>query len=162
MQTDPRAVDLIRRFEGLRLQAYRDPVGLWTIGYGHTGPDVAAGLVIDEPTATLLLRRDIEQVEESLARLVRVPLSPGEHGALVAFAFNVGLAALAGSTLLKRLNAGDRAGAAREFGRWVHGTIAGRKVRLAGLVRRRRAEADLFLGEAPRPRSRTQVSSHAR
>jgi lysozyme len=78
-----------------------------------------------------------------------VPLTAAERAALVSFAFNVGLGALSRSTLLRRVNAGDRAGAAGEFSRWVYGTAAGRKVRLGGLVRRRRAEAALFAADPP-------------
>jgi lysozyme len=146
---DPRGLELIRQFEGLRLTAYRDPVGILTIGWGHTGADVTESLTITEARARALLAADVAHVAAGVDRLVTVPLTAAERAALVSFAFNVGLGALARSTLLRRVNAGDRAGAVAEFGRWVYGTAAGRKVRLAGLVRRRQAEAALFGADPP-------------
>jgi lysozyme len=143
---DPKGLEIIRRFEGLRLDAYRDPVGVLTIGWGHTGPDVVPGLAISRQRAEALLKADVMAAAAAVDRLVRVPLARNERAALVSFTFNVGVAAVAGSTLLRLLNAGDREGAGAEFGRWVHGTVDGRKVRLDGLVRRRAAEAGLFLG----------------
>jgi lysozyme len=146
---DPRGLQLIREFEGLRLTAYRDPVGILTIGWGHTGADVTEGLTITEAEARTLLATDVARVAAGVDRLVTSPVTAAERAALVSFAFNVGLGALSRSTLLRRVNAGDRAAAAAEFARWVHGTAAGRKVRLAGLVRRRRAEAALFTADPP-------------
>jgi lysozyme len=152
---DARGIGIIRRFEGLRLKAYRDPAGILTIGWGHTGPDVTDGLVVTRRRADILLARDVAATAAGVDRLVTVPLAAHERAALVSFAYNVGLGALAGSTLLRRLNAGDRPGAAEEFHRWVHATRAGRKIRLAGLVRRREAEARLFRGDGAGPEDLT-------
>ncbi|CAI0741879.1 Phage-related lysozyme (muraminidase) [Serratia marcescens] len=136
---------LIQRFEGLRLQAYQDSVGVWTIGYGWTQPvagrKVGAGMAIDAATAERLLVCGVAQFEQGVERLVTVTITQGQFDALVSFAYNLGLRALEKSTLLRRLNAGDRQGAADQFGRWVN---AG-GVRLDGLVARRAAERALFL-----------------
>lgn len=136
---------LIKRFEGLRLQAYQDSVGVWTIGYGWTQPvagrKVGAGMAIDAATAERLLVCGVAQFEQGVERLVAVTITQGQFDALVSFAYNLGLRALEKSTLLRRLNAGDRLGAADQFGRWVN---AG-GVRLDGLVARRAAERALFL-----------------
>ncbi|MBN5282608.1 lysozyme [Serratia ureilytica] len=136
---------LIKRFEGLRLQAYQDSVGVWTIGYGWTQPvagrKVGAGMAIDAATAERLLVCGVAQFEQGVERLVTVTITQGQFDALVSFAYNLGLRALEKSTLLRRLNAGDRQGAADQFGRWVN---AG-GVRLDGLVARRAAERALFL-----------------
>lgn len=136
---------LIKRFEGLRLQAYQDSVGVWTIGYGWTQPvagrKVGAGMAIDVATAERLLVCGVAQFERGVERLVAVTITQGQFDALVSFAYNLGLRALENSTLLRRLNAGDCQGAADQFGRWVN---AG-GVRLDGLVARRAAERALFL-----------------
>ncbi|HGE6718604.1 muraminidase [Serratia sp. OLHL2] len=136
---------LIQRFEGLRLQAYQDSVGVWTIGYGWTQPvagrKVGAGMAIDAATAERLLVCGVAQFEQGVERLVTVTITQGQFDALVSFAYNLGLRALEKSTLLRRLNVGDRQGAADQFGRWVN---AG-GVRLDGLVARRAAERALFL-----------------
>jgi GH24 family phage-related lysozyme (muramidase) len=132
-------LDLVKRFEGLRLAAYQDSAGVWTIGYGHTG-NVRPGQRITEAQAEQLLRKDVAWAEDAVRKNVDVPLSQGQFDALVSFTFNLGSGALQRSTLLKKLNAGDYAGAQAEFGRFVH---AGGRV-LPGLVRRRADEAALF------------------
>lgn len=136
-----RGLDLVKSFEGLSLRAYLDPVGIWTIGYGHTGPEVGPGDVITKAQAEALLRKDLTRFETGVRSLVKVPLNSNQFSALVSFAFNVGTGALAQSTLLVRLNQRDYSGAANEFSRWVYG---GGQV-LPGLVRRREAEKQLFL-----------------
>ncbi len=141
----PKGIDLIKEFEGLRLKAYRDPVGVWTIGYGHTGRDVKPGQVISQARAEQLLKGDTGWAQDAVRRSVKVPLSQGQFDALTSFTYNLGAGALASSTLVKKLNARDYAGAQKEFGRWVH---AGGQV-LAGLVRRRAAEAKMFGNKAP-------------
>lgn len=133
---------LIRDAEGLRLRAYRCPAGKWTVGYGDTGPDVGPGLVITEEEAEERLERRLaEEFEPGVEQLLAVEVTCNQFSALVAFAYNIGLQALAESTLLRKLNAGDAEGAAAEFGRW---TKSGGRV-LPGLIKRRQAEAELFL-----------------
>lgn len=139
MQISKAGLDLIKKFEGLYLKAYRCPAGVPTIGYGHTA-GVAMGQTITQQQADDYLRRDVRQFERAVARLVTVPLTQGQFDALVSFAFNLGEGALAQSTLLRLLNAGDYAGAAAQFDRW---NKAGGRV-LPGLVRRRAAERALF------------------
>ncbi len=138
-------LNLIKEFEGLRLKAYRDPVGVLTIGYGHTGSDVKPGMVISQQRAEQLLKNDTGWAQKAVRESVKVPLTQGQFDALTSFTFNLGAGALRSSTLVKKLNTGDYAGAQKEFGRWVH---AGGQV-LAGLVRRRAAEAKLFGNKAP-------------
>lgn len=132
-------LDLTEHSEGLRLEAYQDSVGVWTIGYGHT-KGVKKGDVITQEQAEAFLKEDIQQAVADIERLVKQPLTQHQFDALVDFDFNLGSGNLASSTLLKKLNAGDYAGAALEFQRWNR---AGGKV-LSGLTTRRTEEADLF------------------
>lgn len=132
-------VELIQSFEGLRLGAYQDSVGIWTIGYGHT-KGVRPGQVITKARADDLFMEDVREFEESVAACVHVPITQPQFDALVSFCFNLGAARLRSSTLLKMLNQQDYDGASQQFGRW---TRAGGVV-LAGLVKRRAAERELF------------------
>lgn len=141
---------LIRRFEGWQPAPYLCPAGVWSIGWGSVR-DAAGGLVtaatppIPPEVGEALLDRDLAAVGGAVARLVTVPLTAGERAALLSFTYNLGPLRLRASTLRRLLNAGDRAGAAEEFPKW---TMAGGR-RLPGLVRRRAAERQVFLGEAP-------------
>ncbi|MBK8246259.1 MAG: lysozyme [Gemmatimonadetes bacterium] len=137
-------VRLVQEFEGCRLDAYRCPAGIPTIGYGATGPDIRMGMVWTQEQADERLAEDLARFAAGVERLVQVDLTDNQFAALVSFAYNVGLGALAGSTLLRKLNAGDYEGAADQFPRWNKG---GGRV-LPGLVRRRAAERDLFLSDA--------------
>lgn len=142
MKTSQRGIDLIKTFEGLKLTAYVCPAGVLTIGYGTT-KGVTKGQTITAAEAERLLRADLAVFEAGVSKAVKVPLEQHEFDALVSFAYNIGLGALGKSTLLRLLNAGDKAGAARQFERW---NKAGGKV-LAGLTRRREAERKLFEGK---------------
>lgn len=133
-------LDLIKSFEGWKDTAYICPAGVLTIGWGSTGPHVKPGMKITQERGEALLRADLSRFEAAVTRLVTVPISQNQYDALVSFAFNLGEGNLAKSTLLKRVNARDFAGAANEFGKWNR---AGGVV-LAGLTRRRAAEAALF------------------
>ena len=144
MHISPRGLDLIRRHEGCRLQAYRCPAGILTIGIGHTGPEVTADMEIDEEEALALLASDVGGAEEAVMDHVHVGLNQNEFDALVSLAFNIGGGAFARSTLLRLLNAGEREAAGAEFARW---TRAGPHV-LPGLVARRAEERALFLEQA--------------
>ena len=145
MRINDEGLSLIKSFEGLSLDAYRDVVGVWTIGYGHTGSDVSEGMTISEAQAEKLLRKDIERFEQAVSRLARVALNSNQFSALVSLAFNIGDGALARSTLLSRLNAGDFDGAAKAFEMWNKGRINGKLRELRGLTRRRAAEKGLVL-----------------
>jgi len=140
MRTSQRGLSLIKSFEGLRLQAYQDSVGVWTIGYGATR-GVKAGMSITKEQAERMLLNDVQRFEPEIERLVTAKLSQNQWDALTSFTYNLGAANLESSTLRRLLNAGDYAGAAEQFTRW---NKAGGKV-LPGLVRRRAAERELFL-----------------
>ena len=145
MQTSDKGIALIKQFEGCKLTAYQDSVGVWTIGYGWTKPvdgkPIRAGMTIKQETAERLLKTGMVSYESDVSRLVKVGLTQGQFDALVSFTYNLGARSLSTSTLLRKLNAGDYAGAADEFLRW---NKAGGKV-LNGLTRRREAERALFL-----------------
>lgn len=140
-------VRLVQEFEGCKLEAYPDP-GTggepWTVGFGSTGPDIGPGTVWTQEEADARFLDDLTKFGDGVDRLVRVPLTDNQFAALVSFAYNVGLGALAGSTLLRKLNAGDYQGAADQLPRWNKG---GGRV-LPGLVRRRARERELFLSDA--------------
>lgn len=151
MKISKAGLDLIKSFEGYhralpdgRCEAYQCPAGKWTIGWGCT-VGVTPGMVWTRDEATMALRREVARFETAVARLVTVPLTQQQFDALVSFAYNCGENALARSTILKRVNAGDMSGAAGAFGAWTRG---GGRV-LPGLVRRRQREAELFLSSAP-------------
>lgn len=139
------AMDFIEAWEGCRLQAYKCPAGIWTIGVGHTGPDVHEGDEITYAQSRELLRKDIEAVVKALAPFVNVHVTEGQYVALVSLAFNVGASYVVHNCprLMRSLNAGDVEACAHEF---LDINRAGGKV-LAGLTERRRAEAKLFLSE---------------
>ncbi len=145
-------LDLIKQWEGKYLTAYHgaaDRPGLLTIGYGHTDaagpPIVTAGMVITEKRAEEILRADLGKVEASVEKLVKVPLNDNQFATLVSFVFNVGQANLSGSTLLRKLNAGDYDAVPSELMKW---TKANGK-RVQGLANRRAAEAGLWVRGAP-------------
>lgn len=133
-------INLIKQFEGCALKAYKCPAGVWTIGYGHT-KDVKEGLVITPDFAEQLLKQDLLSFEKEInTACSECSLTQNEFDALVSLVFNIGITFFKSSTLLKKLKAGDRAGAAKEFDRWIyaHG------MPLNGLIRRRKAERALF------------------
>nr|DAH57123.1 MAG TPA: Lysozyme [Caudoviricetes sp.] len=141
MKISQKGIKLIQDFEGLALKAYKDPIGVWTWGYGSTGPHVTPDKVGTKEEAEQLLKKDLERFEKGVSDLIKVPLNQNQFDSLVSFSFNLGLGNLKSSTLLKKLNASDYQGASNEILRWNR---AGGKV-LAGLTRRRIAERDLFL-----------------
>ncbi|AVV37816.1 lysozyme [Pantoea vagans] len=140
MKVSNNGINLIKRFEGLELKAYKDSVGILTIGYGHTHA-VKAGDAITSERADAYLREDLQVAELTINTNVKVKLTQGQFDALVSFVFNLGSGNFVKSTLIRKLNAGDYAGAADEFGKWVN---AGGK-KLPGLVKRRAAEREVFL-----------------
>ncbi len=142
MRTSQAGIELIRSFEGCVLTAYKCASGIWTVGVGHTGPDVTPGLTITQARADELLVQDLQRFEQAVDRLITCELWQSAFDATVSFAFNVGEGALAESTYRRRLNAGeDRCTVAREeLPKWVNGSSGP----LPGLVRRRDAEVALF------------------
>jgi lysozyme len=135
---------LTKSFEGLRLEAYQDVGGIWTVGYGHTGPDLLAGMKISQADADALLRADLSVAIGCVNRGVTEEISQSQFDALVDFCFNVGQGNLLKSSLLRYVNLGEFENAAAQFLLWVN---AGGK-RVEGLVRRRQAERAMFLGTA--------------
>jgi len=144
MKISAKGLGLIKEFEGCELTAYVCPAGVLTIGYGSTGPHVSNGQTITEAEAEALLLKDLVRFEKAVNELVKVPLSQGAYDALVSFTFNCGEGAFADSTLLRELNEGKESNlvAKSQLPRWTNGG-------LAGLVRRRAAEVELFCSGAP-------------
>jgi lysozyme len=138
-QINSAGLALLKEFEGLRLKAYRCPAGVWTIGYGTT-IGVEPDMEITEQQAEGFLRADLARFEAGVENLIGAA-SDNQFSACVSLAYNIGLSAFAGSTVLKRHKLGNKLGASRAFGMWIRG---GGKI-LPGLVRRREAEAALYL-----------------
>ncbi|MBE7542275.1 MAG: lysozyme [Bryobacteraceae bacterium] len=140
MMPSPRCVELVKRFEGFCAKPYLCPAGVGTIGYGHTEGVSMSDPPITREAAAALLERDLAVFAAGVARLLTVPVTQNQFDALVSFAYNVGLGNLQRSTLLRRVNVGDVAGAACEFAKWTKA----KGVELPGLVKRRAAERALF------------------
>lgn len=140
MRISINGISLIKKFEGLRFEAYQDIVGVWTIGFGHTGLDVVRGLKIDESTAVELLHMDLRKFEDGINSYVKVQLNQNQFDALVSFCYNVGLGNFQKSTMLKAINAQNFSIAASQFPLWAN--AGGKKV--PTLVRRREDERELF------------------
>lgn len=134
-------LELIKTFEGCRLKAYQDLVGIWTIGYGHVGEVAKPGAQIYQSVAEVLLQEDVAKFEKGVDKLVEVYLTSNQFSALVCFAYNVGLSNLKKSTLLKHVNNEEMNDAANEFLRWCKAD--GKRVQ--GLYNRRLAERALFM-----------------
>lgn len=169
MRTSKKGVNFIKGFEGLELEAYMDIAGVWTIGYGHTSEALVKSvmqqivglplkpfeyrhffaqdgkIVTTKELAEDLLRQDLKPRERAVRDLVSVPLNQNEFDALVSFVYNIGAEAFRKSTARKRLNRGDRIGAAEAMTWWNKATIDGVKREVLGLTRRRAAEKALFL-----------------
>jgi len=142
METSQEGLSLIKKFEGCELESYKCAAGVWTIGYGSTN-GVKEGMKISPERADMLLLEDVEVFEETINKLVEVPLEQNQFDALVSWTFNLGSTNLKNSTLLKVLNDKDYDGVPAQIKRW---NKAGGKV-LQGLIRRREAEALLFEGK---------------
>lgn len=155
MKISDKGLEMIKKAEGYMPKIYLDQAGLPTIGYGHllTKTEKASGLFegkeLSKAEATELLRRDVQEAEESIGQLVKVQLNQNQFDALVDFVFNVGTNALKTSTLLKLLNAGDYASVPAQLMRWnkITNPKTGKKEPLAGLTKRRQREADLWSAE---------------
>lgn len=139
------ALSLIKRWEGCKLTAYKDIVGVWTIGYGHTAaagaPSPKAGMKITQAEADEILKRDLEKYIDAVDAAVKIKINENQRGAMVSLCYNIGPGAFSKSTLVKKLNAGDINGAAEAFLSWKK---AGGRV-VQGLVNRRNDEKKLFL-----------------
>ena len=143
MNIGKQGLDLIKRFEGLELDAYMPtPIDVPTIGYGHT-KTAKMGMKITERGAEELLKQDLAWVEKAVNKHATVPLTQPQYDALCSFVYNLGATNFRRSTLLKRLNEGKYVEAADELLRW---NKQGKKV-LRGLTRRREAERALFMSK---------------
>lgn len=136
----PNGYALTKSFESCRLKAYQDSGGVWTIGWGHTGPDVREDLIWTQDYADRILQHDMIFSEVSVQTYVTATLTQNQFDALCDFVFNLGLGTFKRSEMLKMINAKDFAGAVKQFERFDH---VGKNV-VAGLLRRRQAEAALF------------------
>ena len=146
MKTSDRGINFIAEFEGFEPKIYKDAAGYPTIGFGHLikpGEEHKFRNGITRSEAIQLLKEDIRDSERGVNHYTKVALNQNEFDALVSFVFNLGSGNYRSSTLLRKLNAGDKLGAADQFLRW---NKAGGKV-LSGLTRRREAERALFLGK---------------
>lgn len=151
MQTSERGINMIIAFEGMELNAYKCPAGVWTIGVGHTGDvdgiPVKRGMLITQAQAKELLKKDLAKAEKVInSQPFAERLTQGQFDALASFIFNVGSGAFQTSTMRKKLCLGAAAEeVAAEFRKWVYGTVNGKKEKLAGLVARREKERECFL-----------------
>ena len=143
MKTSQEGIDLIKRFEGCKLEAYLCPANVWTVGYGHTGPDVIKGLKISQGTAEVLLRQDLAKFEAAVTKYAG-PAFQNQFDAMVSLCYNIGQGNFSKSSVARLHKHGQFNGASAAFLLW---NKAGGKI-LAGLVNRRKAERNLYLGEA--------------
>lgn len=137
------AVNIIKKWEGLKLEAYPDPAtggAPWTIGYGATGPGIVKGLKWSQKQAEDRLALDVDRFMKGVRSVVKVKVKDTQLAAMTSLAYNVGVSAFKSSTLLRKFNAGDIEGAANEFPRW--NKAAGKVMR--GLTNRRLDEQALF------------------
>jgi GH24 family phage-related lysozyme (muramidase) len=144
MRTGDTGLNLIKGYEGLRMSAHYAPNEQWTVGYGHIS-SARHGMSVTEGDAERLLKDDVQPIEQLISDTVRAPLNQNEHDALVSLIFNIGEDNWKRSTVLRKLNAGDKIGAANAFELWTKAHISNELVALDGLVRRRAAEKSLFL-----------------
>lgn len=151
MNTSANGVDFIAAHEGLRLSAYQDQAGLWTIGYGHlikSGEDWLFGAPITQAQAKELLAEDLKMAENAVNSNISIDLNQNQFDALVSLVFNIGAGAFGGSTVKARINAQDTQDRITEaWQRWDKVTINGELVSSRGLAKRREDETDLYFSE---------------
>lgn len=138
-------LSMVQAHEGLRLKPYYDPVGIPTVCYGHTGPDVKMGTTYTVAQCDRILIQDLSKHRAGIERCITAPLTANQRDAVVSFAFNLGVTKTCKSTLVRKLNRRDYIGAADEFPKWDKARVNGRLVALRGLTKRRAAERALFL-----------------
>jgi GH24 family phage-related lysozyme (muramidase) len=160
MIVNQRTIDLLKQLEGCKLTAYQDVAGIWTIGYGTTataglGIEPRAGMTITQAQADELLERAVDAFGAQITKLINVPVTQNEFGALVLLSYNIGVGAFAKSTVLRELNSGNKAAAGNAFHMW---NKAGGRV-INGLVNRRELEHRLFLTPDDKAPQRTAPSA---
>lgn len=148
MKVSENGIVVMHYFESCKLEAYPDPGSKdgkpWTIGWGHTGPEVVKGLRWTQAKADAVFIEDLAETELGVDALVKVGVTQSQFDALVSFAYNLGLGSLRTSTLLRELNAGNHGAVPAQLSRWNKND--GKVMR--GLVRRRAAEAALWAGKS--------------
>lgn len=147
MEPSYNAFALIKKFEGCVLTSYQDQAGIWTVGYGETGPDIVEGLTIAQQQAEQFLNHSVDNAAGAINDLVTLDINQNQFDAVTSFIFNMGRSAFASSTLLKYINADRCDEAADQFDLWVHIRIGGQLTVSQGLVARRAAEKALFIQE---------------
>lgn len=143
MKTSRNGFELIKRYEGCRLTAYKCPAGVLTVGYGHTGTDVVAGMVITQQQADELLQKDVRWAEDAVNR-EKLNINQNQFDALVSFVFNLGAGNFRSSSLLKMIRINPLSLNIRtEFEKWCKAKGS----TLPGLALRRKHEADLYFSK---------------
>jgi lysozyme len=145
METNDAGINLIKEFEGLRLNAYQDVAGIWTIGYGHIRTAIE-GMIINLERALELLKGDLKEAETYVTRAIAGSrTTSNQFSAMVSLAYNIGIGNFGKSTVLREHKAGNHQSAARAFLLWDKATIDGQLTQVAGLARRRESERQLYL-----------------
>ncbi len=134
---------LVAPHDGLVLGTYKDPIGIVTSCYGHTGPELKAGQTFTQKECDEQLAKDLEKHEKLLDQYLKVPTNVYQKAALIDFTYNVGIGNVRSSTLLKKFNAGQTVEGCQELTKWVY--AGGRK--MAGLVKRREEAMNFCLGK---------------
>jgi lysozyme len=148
LRTTQEGINLIKGFEGLKLTAYRDVAGIWTIGYGTTiynGKPVTQGMTITQAQAEEAFMKDVDKFENGIEQMIQVPVKPNQFDALVSLTYNIGREGLRQSTVLRELNAGNYEKAADAFLLWNKATVNGVRQVIEGLKNRRIKEREYFL-----------------
>lgn len=149
MELSQKIKTMIKQWEGCKLTAYRCPAGILTIGYGHTGPDVAPGMTITQAEANRLFDQDIKKFADKMAPLVAgIPLNGNQFDALISLSYNIGSLSAKAPTLLRKVKANPNDSTIREeFLKHVNARVNGVLKPLPGLVKRRTAEANHYFGK---------------
>lgn len=138
---------LASNFEGRRYTPYRDPVGIWTVCEGITGPDVIQGKTYTDKECDDLRDKHLRIADKAMLSIVHVPLNDWQHAALIDFTYNAGAENLRTSTMARHFNARDYTGGCMELMKWVKARVKGQLVTLNGLVTRRQADIEVCLGK---------------
>lgn len=146
LEISPAGIALIKKWEGWYPKAYKDPVGVWTIGWGTTGIEARPGRTITKKQGDAFLKEELDEVADQVRAAVKIALTQHQFDALVSFTYNVGIGNLKRSTLLRLINRGNFIGAAGQFARWnkARDRATNAYITLRGLTNRRRDEALLF------------------
>ena len=152
MRINKEGIELVKKFEGLRLRAYKDSAGVWTIGYGTTArADVGIkpryGMTITEAEAEYYLEKGLNKFARLIEPMITRPITSNQFSAFLSLAYNIGPSAFKRSSALRHFNNGDISRAAKSILLW--NKAGGKKMK--GLVRRRKAERDLFLKQDKKP-----------